>query len=158
MSSDKSFFSIQVSHGELLDRLSILQIKNQRIQSPEKLVNVRKELDLLQGQAETLLTNKKILEAYVSLKRTNGILWDIEDRIRLKEKNSNFDSEFVELARSVYFQNDARGRIKRHINEISGSELIEEKEYQDYELPKNPDLGYIEQKEAWKTTGPQRMK
>lgn len=123
---------VQISHGELLDKISILEIKSQRIDSPEKLVNVRKELELLQDQARSILTQKSIFNAYQDLKKVNEELWETEDSIRLKEKNQAFDTEFVQLARTVYFQNDNRARIKRHINEISGSSLVEEKSYQEY--------------------------
>jgi hypothetical protein len=116
----------------LLDKISILEIKSQRIDSPEKLVNIRKELELLQDQARSLLTQKSIFNAYQALKKVNEELWETEDSIRLKEKNQAFDTEFVQLARTVYFQNDNRARIKRHINEITGSSLVEEKSYQEY--------------------------
>jgi len=124
--------SVQVSHGELLDKMSILEIKSQRIDSPEKLINIRTELELLQDQARIFLTQQSIANAYQALKKVNEELWETEDRIRLKEKNQIFDTEFVQLARTVYFQNDNRARIKRHINEISGSLIVEEKSYQEY--------------------------
>jgi len=124
--------SVQVSHGELLDKMSILEIKSQRIDSPEKLINIRTELELLQDQARIFLTQQSIANAYQALKKVNEELWETEDRIRLKEKNQIFDTEFVQLARMVYFQNDNRARIKRHINEISGSLIVEEKSYQEY--------------------------
>lgn len=124
--------SVQVSHGELLDKMSILEIKSQRIDSPEKLINIRTELELLQDQARIFLTQQSIANSYQALKKVNEELWETEDRIRLKEKNQIFDTEFVQLARTVYFQNDNRARIKRHINEISGSLIVEEKSYQEY--------------------------
>ena len=118
--------SVQVSHGELLDKMSILEIKSQRIDSPEKLINIRTELELLQDQARIFLTQQSIANAYQALKKVNEELWETEDRIRLKEKNQIFDTEFVQLARMVYFQNDNRARIKRHINEITFCVLCRE--------------------------------
>jgi uncharacterized protein DUF6165 len=128
-----SQISVPISYGELIDKITILEIKSERIRDAAKVANVRTELDLL---AETWLTNaassKDIAVERDALKRVNEALWDIEDRIRLKEKAKAFDAEFIELARSVYIRNDERARVKRAINEKLGSTLVEEKSYQDY--------------------------
>jgi hypothetical protein len=128
-----SQISIPISYGELLDKITILEIKSERIGDAAKLANVRTELDLL---AETWSANpaskRDIAVERDALKRVNEALWDIEDRIRLKEKARAFDAEFIELARSVYIRNDERAQVKRAINEKLGSTLVEEKSYQDY--------------------------
>lgn len=125
--------TIDVSLGELLDKLTILQIKSERIRDAAKLVNVRKELDLLtQTWARSPFAAKDIREPLGRLKAINEQLWDIEDRIRVKESQSAFDPEFIELARSVYLCNDERAAIKRELNILLGSELVEEKSYADY--------------------------
>jgi hypothetical protein len=128
-----SQISVPISYGELIDKITILEIKSERIRDAAKVANVRTELDLL---AETWSANaaasKDIAVERDALKRVNEALWDIEDRIRLKEKAKAFDAEFIELARSVYIRNDERARVKRAINEKLGSTLVEEKSYQDY--------------------------
>lgn len=122
-----------ISHGELIDKITILEIKSEQIVDPSKRANVRKELDLL---AEVWRNDSAaaidIDAERAKLKQVNQALWDIEDRIRLKEKAQAFDAEFVELARAVYFRNDDRAAIKREINLKLGSQLIEEKSYQNY--------------------------
>jgi hypothetical protein len=132
-SEPMSQISIPISYGELLDKITILEIKSDRIRDAAKLANVRTELDLL---TETWSANpaskRDIAVERDALKRVNEALWDIEDRIRLKEKARAFDAEFIELARSVYIRNDERAQVKRAINEKLGSTLVEEKSYQDY--------------------------
>ena len=124
---------VEVSFGEYLDKLTILQIKSERIKDPNKLINVNRELELLQTTWQQRPESKVDLATELhQLKSVNEKLWDIEDNIRDKERNSNFDTGFIELARAVYFTNDERARIKRVINEKLGSELIEEKSYADY--------------------------
>ena len=124
---------VEVSFGEYLDKLTILQIKSERIKDPNKLINVNRELELLQKTWEQRPESKVDLSTELrQLKAVNEKLWDIEDNIRDKERNNNFDAGFIELARAVYFTNDERARIKRVINEKLGSELIEEKSYTDY--------------------------
>lgn len=124
---------IDISVGELLDKVTILQIKSERIIGVEKLNNVKKELQVLQGQWELSPYIKINLDDSVdALKKVNEKLWDIEDQIRIKESQQQFDEEFVSLARSVYFINDERAEIKRNINKKTGSDLIEEKSYSDY--------------------------
>ena len=124
---------VPVSFGELLDKISILQIKSERMSDPAKLVNVRNELGALE---QTWMAHPaaggNIVQLRADLKAVNERLWVIEDDIRLKEKAQAFDDEFVQLARSVYFQNDIRARVKKDINLALGSAYVEEKSYQDY--------------------------
>jgi len=122
---------IDISIGELVDKVTILSIKLQKIQNKEKLVNVRKEFEILRESMEAAGI-KAGSEEFKGLLSVNLILWDIEDRIRLKEAQKQFDDEFIDLARSVYIQNDRRYELKRKINLSYDSELIEEKEYVDY--------------------------
>lgn len=128
-----SLITTPISHGELIDKITILEIKSEQITDPAKLANVRKELELLTQVWQADPANGVDIAAERSrLKQVNQALWDIEDRIRLKEKAQAFDAEFIELARAVYFQNDDRAAIKREINLKLGSQLIEEKSYKDY--------------------------
>ncbi|HEY0178053.1 MAG TPA: DUF6165 family protein [Dokdonella sp.] len=128
-----STISIPVSYGELVDKITILEIKSARIGDAAKLANVRAELDLLNATwAEAPASRVDIAAERARLREVNEALWDIEDRIRLKERDRAFDAEFVELARSVYLCNDERAAIKREINEKLGSTLVEEKSYQPY--------------------------
>ncbi len=125
--------SVQTSPGEFLDKLTILEIKSERIADPAKLANVRRELELLRATwAASPAASRDLAALVADLKRVNEELWEIEDRIRLKEAGQAFDAEFVELARSVYRTNDRRAALKREINLSLGSELVEEKSYQDY--------------------------
>jgi hypothetical protein len=117
--------NVPVSVGEVLDKISILEIKSERITDAGKLKNVRTELAHLLAIAEA--HRHPALEA--ELKQVNEALWDIEDRIRIKEHLQEFDDEFIEIARSVYVTNDRRADIKREINTATGSELVEEKSY-----------------------------
>ncbi|MFC4821915.1 DUF6165 family protein [Dokdonella ginsengisoli] len=128
-----STISIPISHGELIDKITILEIKSERIGDAAKRANVRVELDLLNATWNADAASRvDIGTERAQLRAVNEALWDIEDRIRLKEKAKAFDAEFVELARSVYIRNDERAAVKRTINEKLGSTLIEEKSYQDY--------------------------
>jgi hypothetical protein len=128
-----SQISIPVSVGELLDKLTILEIKSERITNPAKLANVERELKLLnQSWIQSKLSDCDIGPVIQELKRVNKKLWSIEDEIRLKELANTYDERFIELARSVYVENDRRASLKRQINEITGSVLIEEKEYPAY--------------------------
>ena len=122
---------IEVSDGEILDKVSILMIKAERIKDEEKLKNVRKELQEL-GDAYMSHINPTLLELFEELKKINVSLWDIEDKLRQKERNKLFDEEFIFLARQVYFTNDQRSTIKRKINEVTKSNIIEEKSYVEY--------------------------
>ena len=124
---------IPISWGELFDKITILQIKLSNLQNQNALKNVKTEynqLYLIYNNNFSKDENAKHLLA--DLKQINEKLWDIEDKIRDKERNKAFDAEFIELARSVYITNDKRSRIKRKINETYGSKLIEEKSYSDY--------------------------
>lgn len=126
---------VPVSFGELLDKISILQIKSERISDAAKLVNVRNELSALEATwSAHPAAVKDIAGLRVELRQVNERLWEIEDDIRLKEKAQAFDEEFVKLARSVYFQNDRRARIKRDINLALGSSYVEEKSYEEYQV------------------------
>jgi hypothetical protein len=117
--------TIPASIGETLDKISILSIKSDRITDGRKLSNVHTEL----AQLVSAACDHRYPELEAELRSVNEALWDIEDRIRVKERLQEFDDEFVQLARSVYVTNDKRAEIKRRINELSGSALIEEKSY-----------------------------
>ena len=122
-----------VSFGELLDKIAILQIKSERMNDEAKLVNVRNELSALElTWMAHPAAGHNIVELRAQLKAVNERLWVIEDDIRIKEKAQEFDAEFIKLARSVYFENDDRARIKKDINLALGSSYVEEKSYQDY--------------------------
>ena len=124
---------VPVSFGELLDKIAILQIKSERMTDAAKLANVRNELTALERTwAEHPASRQDIAALRADLKAVNERLWVIEDDIRLKEKAQAFDEEFIELARSVYFQNDIRAKVKKAINLALGSAYVEEKSYQDY--------------------------
>jgi Family of unknown function (DUF6165) len=124
---------VPVSYGELIDKITILEIKSRLIVDPVKLANIRNELELLDATwANHAASRTDIDDERSRLLAVNEALWDIEDRIRLKEKAQAFDREFVELARSVYVRNDERAAVKREINLKLGSQLVEEKSYQDY--------------------------
>jgi hypothetical protein len=120
---------VEISPGELLDRVSILRIKTKRIADPSKLANVRKELDLLARAAEPLEQDAGAAEIYRALEAVNERLWDIEDDIRVCEKKGDFGPSFIALARSVYMQNDERAALKRRLNDHFGSSIVEEKSY-----------------------------
>lgn len=122
-----------VSWGELIDKITILEIKAARLASETARANVRRELDLLTARAAPLLEAvPAVAELKAGLVSVNKTLWDIEDRIRLAEASRCFDQHFIELARSVYITNDKRAELKREINLLSASELIEEKSYSAY--------------------------
>lgn len=121
---------IEVSNGEIIDKLTILQLKLERIQDREKLKNLSKEYDILIENAAAIMGISDPL--YKSLYEINRELWDIEDRIRELERNRDFGDEFIATARSVYIKNDRRAEIKREINLKTSSDLIEEKSYRKY--------------------------
>lgn len=131
-----SEIKVPVSFGELLDKISILQIKSERMTDPDKLANVRSELSALE---QTWMAHPAaggdIARLRAQLKEVNERLWVIEDDIRDKEKMQAFDDGFVQLARAVYFENDERARIKKDINLALGSSYVEEKSYADYRQP-----------------------
>ena len=124
---------IPISWGELFDKITILQIKSENLISKTAIENVERELKQLRS---ILIKNFPVSadteRLETELKQINKKLWDIEDRIRDKERSTSFDDEFIHLARSVYIVNDERSRIKRRINETFESELVEEKSYSDY--------------------------
>ena len=126
----KKIINAPISIGELVDKITILEIKKNKLQN-SKLENVLKELSFLRK-----LMEKHQIEItdnlFTQLKEINLKLWNIEDQIRIKEKNKEFDNIFVELARSVYFTNDKRSEIKKRINRLSNSEITEEKSYAEY--------------------------
>jgi hypothetical protein len=125
--------NVQTSPGEFLDKLTILEIKAERMSDAAKLANVRRELELLRATwTASPLAARDVAGLVADLKGVNEALWEIEDRIRLKEAARAFDGEFVELARSVYRTNDRRAAIKRELNVALGSDLLEEKSYQGY--------------------------
>jgi hypothetical protein len=124
---------IPVSVGELLDKLSILQVKKSKISDPDKLNYINKELELLYNLSYVFFENNKIQPLYNNLVETNSKLWDIEDEIRKFEKDKNFSENFISLARQVYFTNDKRFELKNEINKITDSEIKEVKEYVKYE-------------------------
>ncbi|THB73701.1 MAG: hypothetical protein D3926_23205 [Desulfobacteraceae bacterium] len=130
-----SQINVPISPGELIDKITILEIKMERMDDPEKLSNVKTELDLLETvwAQSSYAGAEMVREKRAELKSINEKLWVIEDDIRLKESKAAFDHEFIELARSVYFTNDRRARVKKEINIGVGSNLVEEKSYQDYE-------------------------
>jgi hypothetical protein len=122
--------SINVSVGELFDKISILQIKSEKIKDPTKLLTVKTELDLLLAEKEKL--SEIPVDLSNSLEIVNERLWLIEDRIRIKESRQEFDQEFIDLARDVYYTNDQRCAIKHQIDVFFGSEIQEVKDYVDY--------------------------
>jgi hypothetical protein len=121
---------IEVSNGEIIDKLTIIQIKLERIKDKTKIENLRKEFVVLKKASSKLLTMDDPL--YLSLYGINCDLWDIEDRIRDLERRKDFGDEFIQTARAVYFCNDKRSAIKREINIRTASGLIEEKSYEKY--------------------------
>lgn len=125
----------EVALGELVDKITILQIKSERITDPNKLINIMNELNALLESYQQIISPEQraeIADLVTKLKKINEELWDIEDNIRDKELMQEFDDAFIQLARSVYFTNDARCAVKRNINIACGSRLIEEKSYRDY--------------------------
>ena len=124
---------IPISWGELFDKITILQIKIENLQENNALKNVKTEYDqLYKIYNSNFLEDEKAKLLMVSLTQINKKLWDIEDKIRDKERIKKFDEEFIELARNVYFTNDKRSKIKRDINKTFGSTIIEEKSYSKY--------------------------
>ncbi len=122
-----------VSWGELLDKIAILEIKAERIAAPAALANVKNELAKLNTvAAEVAGRGAELTALRADLKRINETLWEIEDDIRAKEAAGEFDARFIALARAVYQSNDERGRLKREVNRVLGSGLVEEKQYTAY--------------------------
>ena len=126
--------NLEISIGEFFDKITILEIKKERISDAEKLVNINNELDALNNLLGNLPFFRSDVEKEVAeLKKINEELWVIEDDIRDKESQKTFDQGFIELARSVYFTNDRRSDVKRDINIKLGSDFVEEKSYEEYQ-------------------------
>ena len=125
---------VEVSNGELMDKLTILELKLKNIDDPKKLINVNTEFNELNPLVQKLFKkhNPAINKLYIKLAEINGKLWVIEDEIRQCEKDKIFGNKFVKLARDVYFTNDVRSEIKKEINILTNSGVIEEKSYEDY--------------------------
>ena len=125
---------VEVSNGELLDKLSILELKLKNIDDPKKLRNVNAEFNELNPLVQQLFKkhNPTINVLYQKLAEINGKLWIIEDEIRQRERDKDFGPQFVKLARDVYFTNDVRSNLKKEINVLTNSGVIEEKSYKDY--------------------------
>ena len=125
--------TVEIAPGELIDKITILEIKLARIADAAKLRNVRAEWEtLVRARDAAIASSAEIETETAALKRANETLWEVEDRLRECERNKNFGPRFVDLARSVYVTNDERARIKRRLNELLGSRLIEEKSYASY--------------------------
>ena len=124
---------VPISPGELIDKITILEIKSERMTDAAKLANVRTELGLLlETWRSSAYAATDIGAEWQALRDVNGQLWDIEDRIRDKERDGRFDAEFIEFARAVYVTNDERAAVKKRINTKLGSTLVEEKSYAEY--------------------------
>lgn len=124
---------VEISLGEFLDKLTILEIKAARVREPDKLANIHKELGQLRARwRESGYARADIEQEIKDLRTVNESLWEIEDRIREKEARGEFDANFIELARAVYHNNDRRAALKRAINRKLGSGLVEEKSYTSY--------------------------
>ncbi len=124
--------NIEVSHGEIVDKLTILQIKKEKITDPEKLSNITKEYEYLILVVEKGLGISTTSSDYLDLLEVNKSLWAIEDDIREKERDKEFDSDFIQLARDVYYTNDRRAELKKNINLKFSSGFTEEKSYTSY--------------------------
>lgn len=123
----------EISFGELLDKISILEIKKHKIKNKDKLKHINNEYKILLEIKKKKVKNKKIIsKLYSELKNTNLRLWSIEDKIRVCEKNKKFNKKFISLARNVYFTNDKRSKIKHKINHILNSKIFEVKDYSKY--------------------------
>jgi len=123
----------EISVGELLDKLSILEIKLNKIKNPALLQEIKKDYNIInEAKNKNINSSNEINVLYTDLKKINEQLWEIEDKIRLCEKNSDFKDKFIQLARDVYFKNDKRFKIKSEINKISGSNIQEVKQYTQY--------------------------
>ena len=124
---------VEVSVGELLDKISILEIKKEKIKDPEKLRFINNEHEVLKDQfLKNVKSDEKVDSLFKFLKEINNKLWVIEDDKRLCEKNSDFGDEFIKLSRDVHFLNDERAKIKLEINNLTGSKIKEIKEYTNY--------------------------
>ena len=124
---------VEVSVGELLDKISILEIKQEKIKDPEKIKYINDEYEVLKDELnKNIKSDAKLDKLFDSLKKINANLWIIEDKKRLCEKNSNFGEEFIKLSRDIHFLNDDRAKIKLEINNLTGSKIKEIKQYTNY--------------------------
>ena len=121
--------SAPCSVGEIFDKITILEIKSKKIKDSNKLINVKKELQLLANLVSSINCNSEVLTSIDELRAINEELWEIEDDLRYLEKTKSFGNKFIELARRVYLTNDKRSAIKKSINLLLGSTIIEEKSY-----------------------------
>jgi len=124
--------TVPVSVGEMIDKLSILQVKKNNVKDENKLVFIKKEFELLYNFSSEYLSNLETESIYHRLVEVNSNLWDVEDKLRIMEKEQKFDDEFISLARKVYFTNDERFTLKNEINLITDSEIREIKDYVKY--------------------------
>ena len=125
----------EISPGELLDKISILEIKIEKVKDKNSLEEVKKEYKILKEiQTSSIEITGKIKDLFQSVKNVNVKLWNIEDKLRICEKNKDFDKNFIELARGVYFANDERAELKFKINKILKSNIIEIKQYDNYKI------------------------
>ena len=124
--------SVPVSVGELIDKLSIQHVKKTKISNEEKLSFINREYELLYDMSSFYLNNEEIIKLYNKLVEVNSNLWEVEDELRILESKSIFDESFVQLARKVYFTNDERFLLKNKINDLTNSEVREQKEYVEY--------------------------
>ena len=133
MTNESKKILSEISAGELLDKMSILEIKLDKIKDQNKLKEVKKEYDLLKKvEKSNIKTDQEIERLFAEIKKTNLSLWDIEDKIRICEKKKDFGENFINLSRNVYINNDKRAKIKYEINKLLGSNIREIKEYADY--------------------------
>lgn len=121
---------IEVSNGEIVDKFTILLIKQENIKDEKQLANIKKEMETLSPVADSIISRDSV--EFKQLYEVNKFLWEVEDNIRNKESKREFDDEFIDLARHVYYTNDQRAAIKRRINDLSRSYLVEEKSYEQY--------------------------
>lgn len=129
-----SLINTPVSYGEILDKITILEIKATKITDAKKQKNVKHELTLLlETWNQKVQITDELADLKQQLKAVNQSLWNIEDNIRIKESKKEFDDEFIQIARSVYYENDKRAAVKKQVNLVLGSELVEEKSYKNYE-------------------------
>ena len=125
----------EISPGELLDKISILEIKIEKVKDKNSLEEIKKEYKILKEiQTSSIETTGKIKDLFQSVKNVNVKLWNTEDKLRICEKNKDFDKNFIELARGVYFANDERAELKSKINKILKSNIIEIKQYDNYKI------------------------
>jgi nuclear transport factor 2 (NTF2) superfamily protein len=124
--------NVPVSVGELIDKLSILQVKKDKVKNPDKLKFIEKEYELLLSMSSEYFNNADIISTYEELVDVNTKLWEVEDELRVIENTKVFDNNFIELARAVYYTNDERFRLKDKINNLTNSEIKEQKDYKEY--------------------------